>query len=164
MDCKEYKFNKSFESMLWQERNYKVYVSCLFPKMFNWMPYSWKWTMVTLVTELLSPLSWVSPFKLITVKLNYKEMIDLLCSCNNVKLEIMKIWWRKMMFHTKTRRLVIFEGNTVFYVFVVFKKKSIFNETIYVTCVCVWSSSQCPIFNVYFLRHFVCQSKRLALP
>ena len=35
MDCKEYTFNKSFESMLWQERNYKVYVSCLFPKMFN---------------------------------------------------------------------------------------------------------------------------------
>jgi len=27
MDCKEYTFNKSFESMLWQERNYKVYVS-----------------------------------------------------------------------------------------------------------------------------------------
>ncbi|XP_044177276.1 low-density lipoprotein receptor-like [Acropora millepora] len=27
MDCKEYKFNKRFENMLWRERNYKVYVS-----------------------------------------------------------------------------------------------------------------------------------------
>ncbi|XP_067041831.1 uncharacterized protein [Acropora muricata] len=27
MDCKEYKFNKSFENILWQKRNYKVYVS-----------------------------------------------------------------------------------------------------------------------------------------
>ncbi|XP_067041821.1 uncharacterized protein [Acropora muricata] len=27
MDCKEYKFNKSFENMLWQKRNYKVFVS-----------------------------------------------------------------------------------------------------------------------------------------
>ncbi|XP_067042176.1 uncharacterized protein [Acropora muricata] len=27
MDCKEYKFNKSFDNVLWQERNYKVFVS-----------------------------------------------------------------------------------------------------------------------------------------
>ncbi|XP_015764618.1 PREDICTED: uncharacterized protein LOC107343549 isoform X6 [Acropora digitifera] len=27
MDCKEYKFNKSFHNVLWQERNYKVFVS-----------------------------------------------------------------------------------------------------------------------------------------
>ncbi|KAK2549918.1 hypothetical protein P5673_029520 [Acropora cervicornis] len=27
MDCKEYKFSKSFENMLWRKRNYKLYVS-----------------------------------------------------------------------------------------------------------------------------------------
>ena len=35
MDCKEYKFNKSFDNVWWQERNYKVFVSCHFPKMSN---------------------------------------------------------------------------------------------------------------------------------
>ena len=71
MDCKEYKFNKSFDNVLWQERNYKVFVSCHFPKMSNLILcnnlYHWafKFTFVFVVVRL----SWVSPFKLIMVKL-----------------------------------------------------------------------------------------------
>ncbi|KAK2568092.1 Basement membrane-specific heparan sulfate proteoglycan core protein, partial [Acropora cervicornis] len=30
MDCKEYKFNKSFDNVLWQERNYKVFAELSF--------------------------------------------------------------------------------------------------------------------------------------